>query len=365
MTRFIVFAILAVMPFAGVVKAVDYELESVAQNLDYPWSIAFLPSGDYLVSLRVGELRRISKTGDSNVQIQNTPDTFVKSQGGYFDVVLDPDFAQNNLIYLALAHGDNKANTVRVIRAELQDDALINITPIFTASPTKDTPMHYGGRLLFLNDASLLLVTGDGYEYREASQDPFSQLGKIIRMDTDGKPVSDNPFADGKFGDPHVYSFGHRNPQGLSYDAANNIIYMHEHGPKGGDEVNVVTAGANYGWPVVSYGVNYSGARVSPFEQKEGIVDPIKYWVPSIAPSGLAYYGGAAFPDWQGDLFVGALVDKEVRRLDLLDGKVINEETLFSELGSRIREVRQGPDGFLYLLTDSPTGRLVRVTPAD
>ena len=339
-----------------------YQLQTLSDGLEYPWSIAFLPNGDYLVSLRVGKLLRVSASGEILAELGNTPASYVAGQGGYFDIALDPAFDTNQKVYLAFAHGSPKQNATRVIQAELAETELKNVKTIFTVATSKDTPAHYGGKLQFISDGTLLLTTGDGFQCREKAQDKFSQLGKIIRMHSDGSVPADNPYADGKNGDPYVYSYGHRSPQGLAFDAANKIIYMHEHGPQGGDEVNIIQSGANYGWPATGYGVNYSGARVSPHTEYPGITDPAHYWVPSIAPSGLAFYDGDIFPQWQGSLFVGALVNKEVRRLELKDGKVVAEHALFSELGERIREVRQAPDGNLYLLTDSENGKVIRVS---
>lgn len=362
---FIIFASLASTAYSDVTAPQPYKLQTVSTGLKYPWSMAFLDNGDYLVSMRSGELRRISPKGIVSEPISNTPESYVASQGGYFDVVLDPNHQENKLIYLAFAHGTRKANGTRVIKARLTATSLEDIKPIYTVEPLKDTPVHYGGRLQFLDDGTLLITTGDGFEYREAAQDNFNQLGKIIRINTDGGVPTDNPFADGKNGDPKVYSLGHRSPQGLAYDSANKVIYMHEHGAKGGDEVNIIKAGKNYGWPATTYGVNYSGALISPLTQAPGITDPIKYWTPSIAPSGLTIYTANAFPNWKGSLFVGALVDKSVYRLSLENGKVTNQEELFSEIGARIRDVRTGPDGNLYILTDSSRGKLIRISPAE
>ena len=341
----------------------NYRLESVAEGLNYPWSIAFLPNGDYLVSLRGGELRRVSANGEIGQPLANTPDSYVASQGGYFDVAIDPNFRSNQIIYLAFAHGTAKANATRVIKATLRSDSIENISVIYTLEPTKNTPVHYGGRLQFINDGTLLLTTGDGYNFREAAQDKFNQLGKVIRINSDGSVPADNPFADGKRGDPKVYSYGHRNPQGITYDSITDSIYLHEHGPKGGDEVNVILAARNYGWPATSYGVNYSGALITPHTQAAGVTDPIHYWVPSIAPSGLAYYTGSAFPEWQGSLFVGALVNQDLRRLVLENGEVTKEEILFGEIKQRVRDVRVNAKGHLYILTDSNQGKIIRVVP--
>ena len=339
----------------------DYSIETVAEGFDHPWSISFLPGGDYLVTTRPGEVYRVTSAGDKGIALTGTPTAYVAGQGGYFDAILDPQFAANQTVYLSYAGGTAEANGTYVMRATLGEQGFENSEVIFSMTPTKDTPMHYGGKLAFLPDGTLMVTTGDGFEYREAAQDKDSQLGKVIRINSDGSVPADNPFVNGG-GDPKVYSYGHRNPQGLAVDTTTGDIYLHEHGPKGGDELNLIAPAANYGWPAVTFGENYTGAYVSPLKTYAGITEPLHYWVPSIAPSGLAYYGGDVFPQWQGDLFVGALVDKEVRRLDMENGKVVSEETLFSEISERIRDVRAGPDGNLYLITDSPNGKILRVT---
>ncbi|MEX0941553.1 MAG: PQQ-dependent sugar dehydrogenase [Pseudomonadales bacterium] len=343
----------------------DYVLETVAEGFDFPWSITFLPDGDYLLSMRSGELRRVSTNGDISEPLANTPGTYVAGQGGYFDILIDPAFESNRLVYLSYAGGSPDANGTTIMRATLTPDGFSDEEIIFRVSPDKDTPQHYGGKMLFLADDTLLLTTGDGFEYREAAQDKFSQLGKVLRLNRDGSVPADNPFANGEQGNPYVYSYGHRNPQGLALDTRTNTIYLHEHGPKGGDELNRILPGKNYGWPAVTHGINYSGAYVSPLQEAPGVTGALTWWVPSIAPSGLAYYDASVFPDWQGDLFVGALVDRDVKHLELENGEVKNQRSLFSELGERIREVRVGPDGFIYLLTDSNQGALIRVTPAN
>jgi len=344
-------------------SAVAYKLETIAEGLDFPWSIAFLPNGDYLVALRVGEVRRISAAGEVSEPFSGLPDTYVASQGGYFDIMLDPDFTSNQTVYLSFAHGSATENGTRIIKGTLNGTAVENVQTLFTVSPLKDTPVHYGGKMIFLQDGTLLMTTGDGFEYREAAQDRFSLLGKIIRINKDGSIPADNPYADGNQGDPKVWSYGHRSPQGLVLDEATGIVYMHEHGAQGGDELNAVLPARNYGWPAVTKGDNYSGAYVSPLKSAPGVEEPLTYWVPSIAPSGLAIYNGAAFPQWQGDLFVGALVDQEVRHIKIEAGKVVSEEPIFTEIAARIRDIRVGPDGFLYILTDSDSGKVLRVVP--
>jgi len=341
----------------------DYQLETIAEGLNFPWSVAFLPDGDYLVATRPGQILRVSPTGEVSEPLSGTPEAFVNSQGGYFDIMLDNDFATNRTVYLSFAWGDFDANATRIVKAKLGAAGLEDAQVLFTVSPSKVGGAHFGGKMVQLADNTIILSTGDGFDYREAAQDTFSQLGKIIRLNSDGSVPADNLFANGEKGNPYVWSYGHRNTQGLVVDNQTNTVYNHEHGPQGGDEINRVQAGKNYGWPAITYGINYSGAYVSPFQQAPGMEQPIKVWVPSIAPSGFALYQGDAFPAWRGDFFVGALVDQEVRRVDMDNGKVVAEESLFSELEARIREVRVGPDGFIYLLTDSDSGKLVRVKP--
>jgi glucose/arabinose dehydrogenase len=235
---------------------------------------------------------------------------------------------------------------------------------IFQVSPAKDTPVHFGGRMAFLPDGSLVLTTGDGFDYREQAQRLQSGLGKIMRMADDGRPLAGNPFVGKAGAQPHIWSYGHRNPQGLAVDAVTGRLWAHEHGPQGGDELNLIQKGGNYGWPVATKGLDYSGATISPFKTYPGVIDGRAVWVPSIAPSGLAVYRGALWPAWAGDLIVGALVNKEVRRLDVdADGRVVRQERIFPSIKARIRDVRVAPDGAVWLTTDEDAGKVLRVTP--
>lgn len=339
-----------------------YQLQTVADNLNYPWSIAFLPDGGYLVALRSGQVKRLDATGQTEADLAGLPDSYVLSQGGYFDITLDPDFADNQRIYLSLAHGTPEANGTRIVTGTLNGNRVDDLTAIFTVSPLKDTAVHYGGKMQFLPDGTLVMTTGDGFEYREAALETFNLMGKVIRINRDGSIPPDNPFADGAQGHPAVWSYGHRNPQGLVFDPATGELYAHEHGAKGGDELNRIKPGANYGWPAVTKGINYSGAYVSPLRSAPGVEEPLKFWDPSIGASGLAVYRGDAFPQWQGALFIGTLVDSDVRKITLAND-AISEEILFSEIGQRVRDVRVGPDGLLYILTDSEQGKVIRVVP--
>ena len=335
--------------------ATEYRLETWAEGLTLPWSIAFLPDGSALVTELGGQLRRIDSMGTVGEPIESVPAVYFAGQGGLFDVLLHPEFSRNQLIYLSYAQGRPKNNGTAIARARLVENHLEAVEVIFRNFTRKDTAVHYGGRMAFLADGTLLLTTGDGFDYREAAQDVNSGLGKVLRMNADGSSAQGNPFSDS----PYVYSYGMRNQQGLAVSRS-GVIWLHEHGPRGGDELNRIEPAVNYGWPAITFGKDYNGAVISPYTEWEGMAQPEHFWVPSIAPSGLTIYEGNLFPEWKGDLFLGALVDHEVRRLDLSGGKVIAEEALFSELEARIRDVRTGPDGALYILTPD---RIVRVVP--
>ena len=352
-TRF--FSALLALGLAPGTDAADYRLEDWATGLSQPWSIAFLPDGSALVTELGGTLRRIDRGGRVSEPLANVPEVYFAGQGGLFDVVLHPDFESNGLVYLSYAEGGPDDNGTAVARGRLSGNALHSVELVFRNFSRKDTPVHYGGRLAFLPDGTLLLTTGDGFDYREDAQDVTSGLGKVLRMNDDGNPAGGNPFP----ASPWVYSYGHRNAQGLAV-TAQGTIWLHEHGPRGGDEVNRIEKGVNYGWPAITYGLDYSGAVISPYTEREGMAQPERQWTPSIAPSGLSVYEGPLFAEWQGDLLIGALVAREVRRLDLEAGRVVGEDALFSELDVRIRDVRVGPGGVIYLLTPD---RVVRVMP--
>ena len=357
-------ALLSVSQFSLAAPAsAPYTVDTLTEGLAFPWCLAWLPDGDMLLTQRGGELLRLSPSGEIKANISGVPAPFVRSQGGLFDVLVDADFATNQRIYLTLASGPEKANATELYSAKLTDASLTDLTLLHRVTPDKDTPVHYGGRLRQLSDGDLLLTTGDGFDFREQAQDKFNQLGKTLRLTKTGDPAPSNPFADGTEGDPYVYSYGHRNPQGLAVDTASGKIWLTEHGPQGGDELNVIIPADNYGWPAVTYGLDYSGAYVSPLTEYPGLTPPIVQWTPSIAASGLAIYQGDQFPTWHGSLFSGALVEKSVRRI-YPQGQGWGQEILFQELDERIRDVRSGPDGFLYLLTDSEQGRVLRVRPA-
>jgi aldose sugar dehydrogenase len=349
---------------AEVVKS-GYKITEIARGLDHPWSMAFLPDGSMLVTERPGRLRLIKDGALLPKPIAGVPAVHTGSQAGLFDIVLHPNFAQNNLVYLTYAAGTAAANDTQVARARFDGSALQDVQVIFKAMPLKDTDNHYGGRMAFLPDGTFALTIGEGFEYREQAQNLTSDLGKIVRLKDDGSVPPDNPFIGQASVRPEIYTWGHRNEQGLIYDAPSGRLYETEHGPRGGDELNIIEPHKNYGWPVITYGMDYSGAYVSPYTQRPGLEQPVIYWTPSIAPSGLAMYRGDKFPAWKGDLFVGALAFKHLRRVHLDEhGEVVLQEQLLNDLHWRIRDVRAAPDGYLYVCTDEPDGRVLRLEPA-
>jgi glucose/arabinose dehydrogenase len=351
-------------PPAKVVKS-GYKTVEVAGGLDHPYSIAFLPDGSMLVTERAGRLRTIKDGKLVSTPIAGVPPVHTGSQAGLFDVVLHPNFAQNSILYLTYASGTAAANGTRVARARFDGAALQDLKVIFAAAPLKDTNNHYGGRMAFLPDGSFALTVGDGFEYREKAQDLSSHLGKIVRLNDDGSVHPDNVFINQPNARPEIYSRGHRNQQGLIFDVALDSLIETEHGPKGGDELNIILPGRNYGWPVITYGMDYSGAYVSPYTERSGMAQPILQWTPSIAPSGLTVYRGDKFPAWQGDIFVGSLAFNHLRRVDLdVYGNVVGQEELLNDLKARIRDVRSGPDGYLYVTTDDAAGKVLRIEPA-
>ncbi len=364
--RGVAIIVLSVGLLAGQFAAAQaWRVETVAEGLDHPWSIAFLADGRMLVTERAGRLRVIRDGVLQAEPVAGVPQAFVESQAGLFDVLPAPDFARTSMLYLSMAYGDRRANATRVVRGRLVDDALVEVEEIFMASPRQGTPVHYGGRMAFLPDATLLVTLGDGFNYRERAQDLTSHFGTIVRLRSDGTTPPDNPFIDHADALPEIYSYGHRNVQGIVADPRSGRIYVHEHGPRGGDELNLLQPGRNYGWPVITHGVDYSGAMITPYSEMPGMESPLVDWTPSIAPSGMTLYAGEAFAQWQGNLFVSALAARHVRRIVLDEaGGVVSDEAMFGEIGERFRDVRSGPDGALYLLTDSRDGQVLRVVPS-
>jgi glucose/arabinose dehydrogenase len=355
-----------VMTLASAAYAADYKIETVAEGLEFPWSLAFLPAGGMLVTERAGRLRHINAQGELNpTAIEGVPEAFISGQAGLFEVALDPEYASNSRIFLSYACGTPEANHTCLSSATFTVKGLEQIDELFRVEPAKAGNAHYGGRMAFLPDQTLLLTLGDGFDYREQAQKASSHIGSIVRLNRDGSVPKDNPFLNQQGALPALYSIGHRNVQGIVYDAQNNRVLSHEHGPRGGDELNLIEPGKNYGWPKITYGVDYNGSIISPYTSLPGLEQPLVQWTPSIAPSGMALYRGDLFPAWKGSVMVSALAARNVRRVELDGTQVTAQETLFEELGARFRDVRSGPDGALYLLTDAPQGKILRVVPAN
>jgi glucose/arabinose dehydrogenase len=325
--------------------------------------MVFLSESRILVSERGGDLRLIEDGVLRDQPVGGTPAAYVRAQGGLQDLVLHPRFEENGWIYLSLAHGNARANATRVVRGRLSRSQWTDEEVIFTASPVKDTPVHYGARMAFLPDMSLLISIGDGFNFREQAQWPDSHLGKIVRVGDDGQVPSDNPLLDQPDALPEIFTMGHRNVQGLVVDPLSGDIWAHEHGPRGGDELNRLSPGSNYGWPVATHGVDYSGASISPYTSRPGMVDPVLVWTPSIAPAGMTQVSGDLFSDWEGDLLVTSLAERSLRRIEIEGGQVVDQHMVPIDMNRRLRDVEIGPDGAIYLLTDEPDGALLRITP--
>lgn len=332
-----------------------FRVETVATGFEHPWSLAFLPDGDFLVTERPGRLLRIDPETGAKQSIGGVPEVAAVGQGGLLDIVLHPDFADNRWVYLSYAAAGPGGYATRVGRGRLEENRLTGFEVLFTAEPFVGGGRHFGSRLLFDDEGYLFITTGERGN-KESAQDLGKLHGKLIRLHDDGSIPEDNPFVGEPSARDEIYSYGHRNPQGIALHPKTRRVWLHEHGPRGGDEINVPAPGANYGWPETTYGRAYSGFRFAPKPPVEGYVSPIHHWTPSIAPSGMAFY--------RGDLFVGALVLTHLARLELDGEKVVAEEQLLQDAGLRIRDVRAGPDGYLYLLVDADDAPLLRLVPA-
>jgi glucose/arabinose dehydrogenase len=348
-------------------SAGNLRVETVARGLDHPWSLAFLPDRRILVTERAGRMRLVGTDGKLSPPLAGVPAVRNSGQGGLLDVVLDRDFAQNRAIYFCFAEPAGGGGRTSMARASLRADeapGLDDVKIIFRQDGPLSTGNHYGCRIVQARDGNLFLTMGDHFAYRDEAQNLANHIGKIVRIKPDGSVPADNPFVGRAGAKPEIWSYGHRNSQGAALHPQTGKLWEHEHGPRGGDEVNVPEAGKNYGWPVIGYGIDYSGAKIHESTQRAGMEQPLKYWVPSIAPSGMAFYTGDLFAAWKGNLFVGALAGQMLVRLELDGEKITREERLLTNLGERIRDVRQGLDGALYLATDASSGRILRVAPA-
>ncbi|WP_290884806.1 PQQ-dependent sugar dehydrogenase [Arenimonas sp.] len=349
----------AVARFAS--EAGELEVATVAGGLEHPWGLAFLPDGRYLVTERPGRLRIVAADGSLSAPVAGVPEVFAKGQGGLLDVALDPDFATTPWIYLSFSEPGEGGGGTSVARGRWENDALVDVEVIFRQSPKLDSGQHFGSRLVFDREKRLYVTSGDRGTQPNVQPLDLGQ-GKIFRIERDGSIPADNPFVGRDDAQPAIWSYGHRNVQGAALHPATGALWQTEHGARGGDELNIPEAGKNYGWPVITLGVNYNGMPIGDGKtEAPGMEQPMHQWTPSIAPSGLAFYTADRFPAWQGDLFVGALAFQRVVRLELEGDKVVREEAMLTDLGERIRDVRQGPDGYLYLLTDAANGKLLRV----
>jgi len=362
-----------VSPSGEVPEAEGWELETVIEGLTHPWSVVWLPgsSDTLLITERSGQLRMAGNGELLQEAVGGLPELFVSGQGGLLDVTLHPGFEENRLVYLTYATGDEDANRTTVGRGELDGMELRNFEEIFRVSDDKTKDQHFGSRMQWLPDRTFLLTLADGGNYvrfeggwiREQAQKLDTHIGKVLRLTENGEPAPDNPFADQESALPEIWTLGHRNIQGIARDPNSGRIWATEHGSRGGDELNLLEAGNNYGWPEATYSLEYHYTRISGETTRPGMEDPRIVWTPAQAPSGLEFYTGDQFPGWVGDLFSGGLVGEQVRRI-ILDGEeVAGEESI--TIGERVRHVAQGPDGYLYILTDHEAGELIRIVPSE
>ncbi|MFN4164950.1 MAG: PQQ-dependent sugar dehydrogenase [Ferrovibrio sp.] len=336
---------------------------TVASGLENPWAMAFLPDGRLLVTERPGRMRVVGKDGRVSPPLENVPPVFASGQGGLLDVTLDPDFAASRLLYFTYAEpGDGGAGTA-LASARFAGTRLEDVKVLFRQQPKLSGGLHFGSRVVVGPDDKLWLGLGERYR-RDEAQNLNVHLGKVIRLNRDGSVPADNPFVARNDARPEIWSYGHRNIQGMARHPQTGAVWLHEHGARGGDEINIPQKGRNYGWPVITHGVDYSGAKIGIGSEAPGMEQPLLHWTPSIAPSGMAFYGGSRIPAWRGNLFVGSLNSFFLVRVVLDGTRVVKQERLLAGLEERIRDVREGPDGYLYIATDNADGRILRIEPA-
>lgn len=342
-------------------RQADFELEELVTDLEHAWAFAFLPDGEILITERPGRLWLYD--GDGLSAVENLPPVSPNGQGGLLDVILHPNYQRNGWIYFSYSSRYGGGWGTAVSRARLDGTTLVDQEQIFRMNNPTGSGAHFGSRLVFDRDRNLYITIGDRGQ-RNRAQDPSDHAGTLIRLRADGSVPSSNPFASGGEGAADVFSYGHRNAQGIALNPETGEVWLHEHGPQGGDEINIVNAGENHGWPRITYGVNYGiGTSIGEGTSAPGLEQPITYWSPSIAPSGMAFYTGDLFQEWQGDLFVGALAGQHLRRVELDGDRVVDQEVLLQGVVGRVRDVRQGPDSALYILTDADRGSLYRLAP--
>lgn len=360
-------AVAGAVPTRYASEEAEFTVTEVVAGLEHPWSLAFLPDGDMLVTERPGRLRRIGRDGRVSAPITGVPAVYVEGQAGLLDVALSPGFATDGLVYLAFAEPNLRGNLcgTAVARGRLQDDRLLDVEVIYRQEPKLSAGTHVGARLVFDDSGHLFVTQGENRVAAEAAQQLDKLQGKLVRIQPDGAVPKDNPFVDRKDARPEIWSYGHRNMQGAALHPVTRRLWTSEHGPMGGDELNIPEPGRNYGWPVITDGVDYSGQPVpgSVGRTAPGMEAPHHAWPKSPGLSGMLFYGGKAFPAWRGDLFLGALATSELIRLRLDGDRVVHEERLLGDRGQRIRDVREGPDGAIWLLVDADDGKLLRLDP--
>jgi glucose/arabinose dehydrogenase len=342
------------------------QVETVVNGLQYPWALAFLSDGRMLVTERPGRMRIVTADGKLSPPVAGLPKVFARGQGGLLDVIVDRNFSQNRTIYFCFAEPFGSGARTALARARLAAEAtpyIENLRVIFRQDGPLSTGNHFGCRIVQMPDNNLFLTLGEHFTFRDEAQNLSNHLGKIVRVAPDGSVPKDNPFVARRGAKPEIWSYGHRNSEGAAINPVSGKFWMHEHGPRGGDEINIPQAGKNYGWPVIGFGIDYNGAKIHESTSKPGMEQPIRQWTPVIAPSGMAFYTGNLFRKWKNNLFIGGLASETLVRLELDGDKVTKEERLLHDMHQRIRDVRSGPDGALWLLTDSPNGQLLRLTP--
>lgn len=340
-----------------------YRLVTLSRGLEQPWGMAFLPDGRMLITERPGRLRVFAEGKLDPAPLAGVPKVITGGQAGLLDICLHPSFEKNRVLYLSYIGGSDRHSVTSVARAELADGKLVNVTTIFAAEPGGDGKLNLGSRIVFDREGFMYVSVGDRFQMKRA-QDLRDLAGKIVRLKDDGSVPSDNPFVGRKDARPEIFSWGHRNPQGLAMHPASGKIWEVEHGPKGGDELNILKAGANYGWPLATHGVNYDGSKITDHASLPGMEDPLRWWVPSISPCGLSFYTADVFPGWKGSIFTGALSNKALFRIEVDGERYVREERLLVDRLPFVRDVRQGPDGFVYLVTEADDGGLYRLEPA-
>jgi glucose/arabinose dehydrogenase len=345
----------------------NLQVETIASGLVNPWALAFLPDGRMLVTERPGRMRIVTRDGKMSPPLAGIPKVAASGQGGLLDVITDRNFAQNRTIYFCYADpvsGGAQTSLARAVLDAGEAPKLDKVQRIFQQEGPPSSGNHFGCRIVQMPDGSLFLTMGDHYRVRDEAQNLGNHIGKIVRIAPDGSAPKDNPFVGKQGAKPEIWSYGHRNSQGAALNPASGKLWMHEHGPRGGDEINIPEAGKNYGWPVIGYGIDYSGLRIHEATSKPGMEQPIIQWTPVIAPSGMTFYQGDLFPKWNGNVFIGGLATRMLVRLEINGEKIVREERLLRDLNERIRDVRAGPDGALWLVTDNSAGRILRVSPA-